>query len=76
MTKQPNWYINSSTGLVILKDGSIVEWENYKKVVSVHVLNNYLDEQCDCYDCLNIKKQSRKRRASTDASEYYAYSRM
>ena len=73
MTKQPNWYINSSTGLVVLKNGMIVEWEAYKKCVSEHVINIYLDMPCDCQLCLSQKNRPQKRRASMDSSEYYAY---
>jgi hypothetical protein len=40
---KPVWYINESTGLAILKDGSIVVWDMYSKSASEHELNLYLN---------------------------------
>jgi len=73
MEKQPIWYINSSTGLAVLKNGAIVDWENYKKAVSEHDLNIYLNLPCSCELCPSQQVKSRKRAASMNASEYYIY---
>lgn len=69
--KEPVWYINSSTGLAILKNGSIVIWDVYYKSVSDHELNLYLDNPCNCSLCSS--SENRKRRASMDATEYHDY---
>jgi len=47
--KEPKWYINSSTGLVILKSGYIVEWAKFMKESSVHDLSVELN--IECYNC-------------------------
>jgi hypothetical protein len=73
MTKQPIWYINSSTGLAVLKNGEIVDWEAYKKCVSEHDINIYLDTPCDCQLCFTQKNKAQKRRPSLNSSEYNAY---
>jgi len=70
-TMKPVWYINESTGLVILKDGSIVAWDMYSKSVSEHELNLYLNVPCNCELCTRVT--SRKRRASMNATEYHDY---
>ena len=64
MTKEPKWYINSSTGLVVIKNGGIVHWESYKKCMSTHDINMYLDTPCDCESCSTPKKKAQKRRLS------------
>ena len=69
--KEPVWYINASTGLAILKDGSIVIWDVYQRSVTDHELNLYLDQPCNCTLCLY--SDNRKRRASMDATEYHDY---
>ena len=63
-TKEPNWYINSSTGLVIINNGYIVEWEKYKKCMPEHDLNIYLKIPCSCVLCTYDPSKSRKRTRS------------
>lgn len=60
---EPIWYVNKLSGLVVLENGGIVEWENFQKVVSKERLDAYL---CHC----NIKK---KRKPSMNAIEYQHY---
>ena len=73
METEPTWYINSSTGLAVLKNGAIVDWKKYKKVVSAHDMNMYLNKPCSCEVCSIQQPKSRKRAPSMNASEYYAY---
>lgn len=63
---EPLWYINKSTGLIILENGGIVEWNVFKISVPKERLDSYM------VFCMG----SRKRRPSLDAVEYHDYIHM
>lgn len=60
---EPFWYINKSTGLIVLENGGIVEWNVFKVSVAKERLDSYMV----------FCRGSRKRRPSLDAAEYHDY---
>ena len=70
---EPNWYINSTTGLVVLENGQIVEWSIYQNVMPTEEIDNYLTTHN------NTKKgipSTKKRKASMNSTEYRHYCAM
>ena len=70
---EPNWYINSTTGLVVLENGQIVEWSIYQNVMPTEEIDNYLTTYH------NTKKgipSTKKRKASMNSTEYRHYCAM
>ena len=60
--KGPKWYINSSTGLAILKNGSIVEWATFIKASTKDAIAAELDPPCyPCERCTPHAGLKRKR---------------
>ena len=39
---EPIWYINKTTGLVVLENGGIVDWNIFQMMVPKERLENYL----------------------------------
>jgi len=70
---EPNWYINSTTGLVVLENGQIVEWSIYKNVMPTEEIDNYLTTY---HNIKNGTSFTKKRKASMNSTEYRHYCAM
>jgi hypothetical protein len=60
---EPKWYINKTTGLVILEDGGIVEWLVFKNAVPRQRLNAYLST---CNQVISGPVNKKRRRSITE----------
>jgi hypothetical protein len=70
---EPNWYINSTTGLVVLENGQIVEWSIYKNVMPTEEIDSYLTTY---HNTKNGTPFTKKRKASMNSTEYRHYCAM
>jgi hypothetical protein len=55
---EPKWYINKMTGLAVLEDGGVVEWNIFKNAVPKERLDQYLS---NCNQSLGPVNKKRRR---------------